>query len=248
MEETISLKDLLDTLRKRIRLIFTITLITVACSGFITFFLLTPIYQSSTQLLVNKSNTDATFYNTNDIQANLQLINTYSVIMKSPAILEIVIEELKLDTTVEELDEKLTIQSQKDSQVLKLSVQHADAEKTVAIANKTAEVFKREIPTIMNVDNVTILSVAANSSKLTPIKPQPILNIAISLIIGLLSGTGIAFLLEIIDKTVKKEEDIEKSVGIPVIGIISRMDGPQMETSERRKNRNRKLRGETFGS
>ncbi|MBO1915160.1 capsular biosynthesis protein, partial [Microvirga sp. 3-52] len=91
MEETISLQDLFKTLKKRLGLIALITIIAITISGVVSFWLLTPIYQSSTQILVTTSKTDQQQQNNaQDIQANLQLINTYNVIIKSPAILGIV--------------------------------------------------------------------------------------------------------------------------------------------------------------
>lgn len=107
MEETISLKEILDTLKKRISLIILITAIATAASGIVSYFFITPIYQASTQILVNQTKDDQAAFQYNEIQTNLQLINTYNVIIKSPRILELVIEELGLNETVDELNEKL---------------------------------------------------------------------------------------------------------------------------------------------
>ena len=120
MEETISLKDLFATLKKRALLILTITVLAVLVSGVTSFFLLTPIYQSSTQLLVNQSKDEGSTYNTGEIQANLQFIDTYNVIMKSPAILDKVIDELELDMTPSALADKITVASEQNSQVVKV--------------------------------------------------------------------------------------------------------------------------------
>ena len=54
MEETISLKEIFEVLKKRLMLILLITLIATATSGVVSYFLLTPIYQTSTQILVNQ--------------------------------------------------------------------------------------------------------------------------------------------------------------------------------------------------
>ena len=94
MEETISLKELFQTLKKRIGLIVVITALAVIVSGIVSFFMITPIYQASTQLLVNQAKSEQTEYNTNTVQTNLQLINTYNVIIKSPAILDKVADQL----------------------------------------------------------------------------------------------------------------------------------------------------------
>ncbi|MDR6121153.1 capsular polysaccharide biosynthesis protein [Bacillus sp. SLBN-46] len=247
MEETISLKELLQTLRKRLSLIVSITFIAVLISGVISYFFLTPIYQASTQLLVNQSKNEQTAYQYNEVQTNLQLINTYNVIIKSPAILELVIKDLDLDMSVGELTQKITVQNETNSQVVNLSVQDTSAATAAKIANKTAEVFQEEIVKIMNVDNVSILAKAEVIDHISPIKPKPLLNVAIALVVGLMVGVGIAFLLEYFDTTVKDEQEIEKLLGLPVLGVIAKMDEAKIE-QKRRTTQTSRVRGETIGS
>ncbi|WP_042354230.1 YveK family protein [Bacillus rubiinfantis] len=243
MEETISLKELLETLRKRLRLIISITLIAVLLAGAISYFILTPIYQASTQLLVNQSKDEKSQYQYTEVQTNLQLINTYNVIIKSPAILELVIKDLNLDMSVNELNQKITVQNEKDSQVVNLSVQDTSPTLAAKIANKTAEVFQKEIVTIMNVDNVSILAKAEVGDNPSPIKPQPLLNIAIALVVGL------AFLLEYFDNTIKNEQDVEKVLELPILGVISTIEDQKLETIRARQAAKKsQVRGETLGS
>jgi capsular polysaccharide biosynthesis protein len=249
MEETISLKELLQTLKKRMALILVITLTAVLVSGVVSFFFLTPIYQSSTQILVNQKNQDQLQYNTNQLQTNLQLINTYNVIIKSPAILDIVADELKLGLNAQQLNSKISVGSEKDSQVVTISVQDEDPNRAAAIANTTATVFSNEIVTLMNVDNVSILSQATITDGQSPVKPQPVLNIAIALVVGLMAGVGLAFLTEYLDSTVKNEQDVEKVLELPILGVISVIDEAKVqEATAKRQTRKMKARGETVGS
>ncbi|MCM3729091.1 Wzz/FepE/Etk N-terminal domain-containing protein [Neobacillus cucumis] len=249
MEETISLKELFETLRKRLSLILNITFIAILISGVISYFFITPIYQTSTQLLVNQAKNEQSPYQNNEVQTNLQLINTYNVIIKSPAILEKVIKELNIDMTVSELNGKITVQNETDSQVVNLSVQDENAERAAKIANTTADVFKKEIVNIMNVDNVSILAKATVTDQISPIKPRPLLNIAIAMVVGLMVGVGLAFLLEYLDNTVKNEEEIEKLLGVSVLGVIAAMDDSKLKDSKKKSSeKNARLRGETIGS
>jgi len=248
MEETISLRDLMETLKKRLRLIVLITVLAALISGIVSFFILTPIYQASTQLLVNQSKNDQQMYDFNQVQANLQLVNTYSVIIKSPAVLEKVIKELKLDMTTETLNQKITVDSEQNSQVLNVSVQDPDPDKAVLIANKIAEVFKQEIVKIMNVDNVSILSKADLGKDMTPVKPKPLLNIAIAVVVGLMAGVGLAFLLEYLDNTIKSEQDIEKRLELPVLGMVTTISEEDIKLATQRSSHRKQVRGETFGS
>jgi len=225
MEETISLKELFLTLKKRIMLIITITMFAIIVTGLASYFVLTPVYKSSTQILVNQSKTDdSAFYNTNEVQTNIQLIGTYSVILKSAAILNNVKNELGLDISVSQLNSKISVESAQNSQIMTVSVTDSDPAVALQIANKTAEVFQKEISEIMNVDNVTVLPLANDQENQAPISPNPPLNIVISAAIGLLIGIGLAFLLEYLDNTVKSEQDIERLLEIPVLGAITTID------------------------
>jgi capsular polysaccharide biosynthesis protein len=249
MEETISLKELLETLKKRLLLIVSITLIAAIVSGVVSYFFLTPIYQASTQILVNKAKSEQAVYNPSEVQTNLQLINTYNVIIKSPAILDIVVEDLDLKMTAADLNGKITVGSEKDSQVVNIAVLDDNPTIAAQIANKTAEVFKNEIANIMNVDNVSILAKATVSENPAPIKPRPLLNVAIALVVGLMAGVGVSFLLEYFNNTIKNEQDVEKILGLPILGVIATIDDQKMgELKMQRASRKSTVRGETHGS
>ncbi|MBM7652552.1 YveK family protein [Neobacillus cucumis] len=249
MEETISLKELLGTLKKRLRLIVSLTIIAALASGIISYFFLTPIYQASTQILVNQTKSDQALYNYNEVQTNLQLVNTYNVIITSPAILDIVSKELDLNMTATQLKEKLTVASENNSQVVNLSAQDPDPKVAAQIANKTAEVFKRQITKIMKVDNVSILAKADVSENPSPIKPRPLLNIVIAMVVGLMVGVGLAFLLEYLNNTIKNEQDIEKILELPILGVITTIDDEKIEELKmRRDTKKSTVRGETLGS
>jgi capsular polysaccharide biosynthesis protein len=246
MEETISLRELFYTLRKRIWLIISITLIVTLLSGIYSFFIATPIYSSSTQLLVNQEKNDQPMYNIGEIQTNLQLINTYNVIIKSPAILDLVAKELDLGQTSDELNSMITVGSEKDSQVLNITVQDPNPQMATDIANTTAKVFQNEIVKIMNVDNVSILAKATTKENQSPIKPQPVLNIAIAMVVGLMIGVGLSFLLEYLDNTIKNELDVEKVLGLPVLGAITTIgDKDKMNSLYNKKQFG--ARGESVG-
>ena len=244
MEETISLKELFQMLKKRLSLIFIITAIAVIAAGIISYFVITPIYQASTQLLVNQTKTELTEFNAGTVQTNLQLINTYNMIIKSPAILEKVADQLGSDLTSGQLNEKITVQSEDNSQVVNLTVQDPDPQMAADIANTTAEVFEKEIVALMNIDNVNILAKAEVGENASPVKPQPLLNIAIALVVGLMAGVGLAFLLEYLDNTVKDEQDIEKALGLPVLGAIATIDSRTITNSRAQKGgQQAKVRG-----
>ncbi|MDM5307531.1 YveK family protein [Peribacillus frigoritolerans] len=222
MEETISIQDIFKTLKKRWKLIMLLTLLAALISGSISYFLLTPVYQSSTQILVNQKQSENQLDST-QIRSNIDMINTYSVIIKSPAILGKVIDDLELDQSVEQLSEKITINSQENSQVFSLTVQDSNPAKAVEIANTVSSIFQKEIKDIMKVDNVSILAKAEIKENPAPVKPNQLLNIAIAVVVGLMAGIGLAFLLEYLDNTIKDEDDIERLLDLPLLGSIQKI-------------------------
>lgn len=250
MEETIDIKELFQTLKKRLWLIGLITIIAAIVSAVISFFVLTPIYQSQTQILVNQAKSDQQLYTGTEVQTNIQLINTYNQIITSPVILDTVKEELNLDLSVPALKEQIQVSSATNSQVVDLVVQDESPHMAAKIANKTAEVFQEKISSIMNVDNVNILSKAEVGKDIAPVKPQPLLNIAIAIVVGLMLGVGVAFLLEYLDNTLKTEQDIEQILELPVIGVITNIkDVPKTTVRQTEPiGRAQRTRGETFGS
>jgi capsular polysaccharide biosynthesis protein len=238
MEETIRLQDLFKTLKKNLGIIALTTILAVTIAGAVSFMFLTPIYENSTQILVNQEQSEASQMTNQNIQADLQLINTYSVIIKSPAILDQVIEELGLGISSEALNSKVTVNTADNSQVVNVTVRDEDPAQAVAIANTTAQVFESEIQELMNVNNVSILSPAVLKENPSPVEPNPILNMAIAAVVGLMLGVGIAFLREYLDTSMKTEQDIEDILGVPLLGVISPIkEDAKLEaaTSNRRK-------------
>ncbi|WP_226681926.1 YveK family protein [Sutcliffiella horikoshii] len=248
MEETISLKELFQTIKKRLWLIVLLTVLATTASGVVSYFLLTPIYQSSTQLLVNQSNQQG-MVDANQIRTNVEIIETYKFIIKSDVILKEVSQELDGKETVTSLGSKISVGPEGNSQVLKITVEHEDPVMAANISNTTAEVFKNVATGLMdmNINSVQVITPAEINS--SPIKPQPVLNMAIAFVVGLMAGVGLAFLLEFLDNTVRNEQDVEKLLGLPVLGSITIIEDKDVQEAIRQQRQAKtRTRGETVGS
>lgn len=223
MEETLNLEEILEVIKKNLAMIIGLALLLGALTAFATAFLMTPQYQATTQVLVSQAEQQETISNP-DVQTSLQLVNTYSDIITSPAILDEVVENLDLNYSSAALAQQVTVNNESESQVINISVEDEVAENAELIANEISTVFQNEIPDIMNVDNVSILTVADVGEDPSPVSPQPLVNIAIGVILGGLLGLGIAFLRAFLDKSLKTEEDIEKHLELPVIGSVAKFE------------------------
>lgn len=221
MGNTLNLQKIFSALKKNWKLISLITILAVAATAGVSYYLITPVYGSSTQILISQEQSETSLLSNQSIEADLQLINTYSVIIKSPVVLDQVIEQLDLNTTVEELEKDITVIAASGSQVIDLSVKNENAATAVQIANTTAKTFKNEVRELMNINNVTILSPASLKANPVPVAPNSLLNTAMAAAVGLMLGVGLAFMREYLDTTIKDENDIEELLNVPLLAGIS---------------------------
>lgn len=232
MEEEISLVEVLSIIKKRISIIINATLIGILLTSIYTFFIATPQYSATTDLIVNRGQAEqSSVLERSEIDTNLQLINTYSDIITRPVILEPVLEELDIDIPSNELANKITISNENDSQMFSVTVNDDNPYDAAVIANTTASVFQEQVPEILNVDNVAILSVAEPSVR--PVSPNNPLNIALGFVLGFAVGVGIAFLLEFLDNTVKDDRFIVEEIGWTSLGRVSEMSPDELESNGR---------------
>jgi len=227
VEEEISLTEIIQTLKKRMKLILIITLISMAITALITFFILSPQYESSITLMVGKPTAKMSLDPENaityqEIQTNRMLVSTYGEIAKSRSVLSQVIKELKLDLTTESLRGKIDVSLVKDTELIRIAVTDEDPEKAATIANNLALCFGEKVVDVMNIENMQVIDKAVPVFR--PVSPRPKLNMAISLVLGLMIGIFAAFLMEFLDTSIKTPEDVAKFLDLPVIGSIPYID------------------------
>lgn len=247
MEETISLKEIFEVIKDRFLLIVLFVLGTALLAAIISYFLLIPKYESTSQFIVNQSKEEMTQYSVNDIRSNVELINTYEVIIKSRAILDDVVAQLDLDYSSAVLENKIRVSSAQNPQVVNVTVTDEDPTMAVNIANATVKIFQQKVPELMNVDNVQILTEAVISPNPTPVSPKPKLNIAIGIVLGGMLGVGLAFLLEYLNTQIETEQDVEKHLALPVLGAISSLDEKDIVAPSRQsRGRDRRIGGTNY--
>jgi len=230
MEEEIELRQYWEILRKRWILVVAIPLIAALTSGIVSFFIIKPVYQASTTLIVGKKASEAgqsavQMLDNTVLQANLQLAKTYATIAQSRTVEQNVLKALNLPLTVQELDSLITISPVKTTEILEIQVTNIDPGLAASIANTMAQEFSKAVIEIKKVDSVSIVDTAVIPTH--PVKPNKTLNILIAFVVGLMASVGLVFLIEYMDNTVKTSDDVEKLLGIPVLGVI-----PNYETGK----------------
>ncbi|MDW2886765.1 YveK family protein [Exiguobacterium artemiae] len=236
MNETISLQELFSILRKSFWRILALTIVAALISFAVSTFLIKPTYQAGTQILVTPKKQETDVIDAAQVQSSVTLVNTYRVIIKSPAILEKVQEEVEnAPDNIGALNNMITVESEQNSQVINVSVQSTDAALASNVANAVAKTFSKDIPDLMNVDNVKVLSVSGIPT--SPVSPNILLNTAIAGVVGFLLGVGLAFLREVLDRRIRTEEQVQQLLDLPVLGSIPDIDSKLFKASAKSAKR-----------
>lgn len=220
MENTLDLLKLKDIVKKNLKLLLLLPLVFLIISAIITFFFITPKYEASTQVLVNQKESDTQQFNPQQVQNDIQLVNTYNEIIKSPRILDATAKKLGKKYNANDIEKMLTVSNQAETQLLNIKIQSEDKKEAEKIANTIAKVFSNEVPDIMSVDNVSILSKANGTAIL--VEPKPLVNLFTGLALGLLVALIVVVLKELFDKRIKTEEDVATELDLPVLGAIQK--------------------------
>ena len=218
--EEINLKEVYSYFKAKILWILLAIVIIVIIGNVYTIITRVPMYQSNTTIvLVGESKKE---YSQSDSLLNQNLIGTYSEIITSRKVLQQVIDNLKLKTTVDELSSNITTSSVEDTEIIRITVNNERKKQAAEIADEVAEVFSDEIQDIYNLENVAIIDKAeiANS----PYNINYVKDNIIYLAIGIVLSFGVVFVMYYFDTTIKSSEVVEEKLGLTVIGIVPKED------------------------
>lgn len=223
MDETIDLRQYLSIVLKKAWVIVLIAVMAIMISAVVSIFLLSPIYETSATMMVSRAiDTNDANIQYQDILISQRLVHTYSEIARSNRVLFRVIDTMGLDMTAEEMREKVSVTSVRDTEIIRISVSDTDREFAANLANAVAQVFMQEVVSIMRIDNIQLIDEARIPD--APVSPRIMLNIALAGVLGVMLGLAFVFFIEFMDNTVKASEDIEKRLDLPVLGVIPSVD------------------------
>ena len=122
-----------------------------------------------------------------------------------------------------ELSQAVSVTTTTSSQVFSLSATAETPEKAQAIANAVAKEFKKQIPSIMDVNNVTIV---AEASKGTKSFPKVKMITAVGVLVGLVISLLIIIIKDLSDTTVRSDDFMEKELGLINLGEVASIKMP----------------------
>ena len=230
--EDIDLKELFMIFwNKKIQIILLVILFAII-GAIYTIGFITPMYTSSTTLVLATSGSENTQDATNsitttDVTLNSKLVSTYSELVKSKKVLRKVISNLNIDVEEEELRKNITVSSVKDTELIEITVANKNPKYSAQIANEIAKVFSEEVNEIYNINNIHVVDeaeIAENPSNINISK-----NVILFAFVGIVISIAYVLVANMLDTTVKSAEEIEKNYGIPVIAAIPLLESFESE-------------------
>ena len=218
-EQVISLSEIFEALKKRWIMIVAITLTATIISGVISFFVIDPVYEASTKVFIGKEESDDAAYNSSDINMYQQLLQTYAQAIKTKDLVNRAISGLSYDELeASSVVDALTVNPISSTQILEIKYKSKDAEEAKDVLKGVTDEFIVTAKELVPNGNVRVIEEVELPQN--PVSPNKKMNIAIAFLVGLMVSVGLVFLLEYLDNTYKNKEQLEKDLGIPVLGAI----------------------------
>lgn len=216
-ELEIDLLDLFLYLKKKIVIICAVVIACAACGFLFTKLFIPHTYTASTRIYVlNRQNENSVV--SSDYTISNYMINDYTVLITGQNVTKEVVKQLSLDMTYSELAGKIKVSSPDNTRILQINVTDTDPQRAASIVNCVREVATEQIKAIMNVDAVNLVYEADVPA--APSGPSAKKNTLLAAIVGFVAVVGVFVVIYLLDDTIRTEEDVEKYLGLPTLGVL----------------------------
>lgn len=237
VNDGLTIADLLKIVRNHwILAVATLLVVFVATAGYT--FTRTPQYTAKAELLATYRGTASSTSSTvsgGDLNSGANYLNsqiqTYPQLVKTESVLQPVIDELGLRTTVSGLAGKVTASNPSDTMLVDISVNDPNPKSASQIANGVAESLKKQVTsTIYSDDGDKIISpvnldiVQQAYAPSSPSSPNIKLNLAVGVVAGAVLGVVVALMRDLLDRRVRSDTDVTSVCTAPVLGSLPRTE------------------------
>ena len=181
------------------------------------FWLVRPVYQSTTKMYILAEQLDMGVV-VADLQSSTMLTKDYAELTQSRDVTEKVIEDLDLEESTDELLSKITISVPADTRIIELSVTDKDPERAKEIVEAVRDTAAEHISNVIKSDAVSIAE-KANLPQ-DPVSPKILRDTVAAAMFGAAAAAVIFIILFLRDDRLRTREDIEDVLGISTLGTV----------------------------
>ncbi|HET9518022.1 MAG TPA: polysaccharide biosynthesis tyrosine autokinase, partial [Actinoplanes sp.] len=217
------LRDYLRAIRKRWWMV--VTAVGVSLGVAVTMTVLTPpTYAASVTFFVNAQSSGITdaFQGGSFVQ---QRVKSYVDVLTSNRLAVAIAAGQPDGLSADKIQEGITAQVVPDTVLLKATVTDGDRARALRLAQALAVAFpelvkKLETPPKATTPTVGVQIIAEPRLADAPVSPQPVRNVGLATVLGLIIGAGAAALRESLDSSVRDPDALAKATNSPVLSAI----------------------------
>lgn len=230
MQEEISLKELYQIAKKHIFTLLSATIAGVLVSVLVMMFFVTPQYSSQAQLLVNQQQATETAIQYNEIQSNIQLINTYRDIITGHSVLSQVSENLGGNYTPGQLRDAISVTQPQNSQAFYITTTMETPEEAQAVVSEVVSTFESTVSEVYGAEKTSIFVLSPASFNPNKVSPSLVMYALIGAVIGLALSVVAILVIELMDTTIK-DNDFLAQQGLINLGQIYELSAKELKGS-----------------
>ena len=216
-------KQFLHVLRRRWITIVAMVAIALGVAAVINW-QMTPQYESKSRVFIGldlQSSSDTT----GALYQAIARAQSYADLADSTDLMNLVIGDLDLEVTPDELADQIDAEVVQDTTILELTVTDEDPKLAQSIARihsqrLTEFLSDLESPDDSSGSSISVRPTDSASYNGSPVSPRTWLNYGVALLIGLLIGIGAAIARHILDRTVSSQEHVQEVTDKPVLASI----------------------------
>lgn len=177
-------------------------------------------YMATTELYITNNDSVISFQ---DLQIGSALTEDYKNIIVSRTVLNRVIDDLKLDVSVDRLRDLISVSNPTGTHIIRTSVTTTDIETSKSIANDLLNVSIDQIYQIVGTGKPTIIDYS-EAEAVRNVTPSLVKYILIGGFVGALLVAAIITIAVMMDNTIKNDDDVERLLHLPVLAAVPYYD------------------------
>lgn len=228
--DNIDIRELFALLLRKSWIIILCVIVITGCTAYYSYTWLIDYYRADATIYIGRSGSEDTI-DLETLYLNDALISDYIRLINSRMVTDEVIKRLNIDmsmlsdeeTLLFAINEDYTYEQIKNTRMINIAYVNHNADLAAKIVNTTCDVVLEKSRNVFGVSNAQIIDRAIVPQK--PVGPGRMKITLIAALAGVALGIVIIFIVEFLDRTFKKPEDIERVLGVNVLGVIPLFEG-----------------------
>lgn len=220
--QPIDLMEIVHVMLSRFWLILFSGILVGICALIYTKATTTPVYTSSTKMYILSKTEDSAAVNSSDMSLSATLATDYAQLIKDRTVMESVVSELGLSMSAEALASKVSVTLPNSGRIVTISVSDPDPYMASKLANQVRDMGAMHIQEVMDTGAINVVE-EANIPKTQTLGSYK-RNGMMGMLAGMVIAMAIIYIRFLMNDTIRRPEDVERYLGVSVLGSIPMMD------------------------